>query len=97
MKPVTDPEGVEVSHFISACQPDGKNVLEIGCGHGTLTFQYAKLPGLVVGIDPTESELKLANNNDFASEVNVGFVVAKGEALPFPAHFFDIVVFASSL
>jgi ubiquinone/menaquinone biosynthesis C-methylase UbiE len=97
MKPSVDPEGVEVSHFITACQPEGKKVLEIGCGHGTLTFEYAKLPGLVIGIDPLESELKLAKNNDRSPEMCIGFSTAKAEALPFPAQYFDIVVFASSL
>jgi ubiquinone/menaquinone biosynthesis C-methylase UbiE len=97
MKPVVDPEGVEVSHFITACQPEGKKILEIGCGPGTLTFQYAKLPALVIGIDPSESELKLANNDDRSSQVKVDFTVAKAESQPFPPHIFDIVVFASSL
>jgi len=46
MRYIHDPEGVEVSHLISACQPRGKKILEIGCGHGTLTFQYAGLPRL---------------------------------------------------
>jgi ubiquinone/menaquinone biosynthesis C-methylase UbiE len=97
MRPVTDPEGVEVSHFISACQPSGKNVLEIGCGHGNLTFQYAGLPRKIIGIDPEKSELLLAKDNKLTSEMNTSFISAMGEALPFPGQFFDIVLFASSL
>jgi ubiquinone/menaquinone biosynthesis C-methylase UbiE len=97
MKPITDPEGVEVSHIISACQPPGKKILEIGCGHGNLTFQYAGLPRYIFGIDPEKSELLLAKDNAFVSEKNISFILAKGEALPFPWQFFDIAIFASSL
>jgi ubiquinone/menaquinone biosynthesis C-methylase UbiE len=96
MRPVTDPEGVEVSHLISACQPIRKNILEIGCGHGNLTFQYAGLPRKLMGIDLEASELLLAKNNTLASEMNVSFTCAMGEALPFPARYFEIVIFASS-
>jgi len=94
---IHDPEGVEVSHFISACQPSGKKMLEIGCGHGNLTFQYAGLPGLVVGIDPEESELSLAKGDKRASDLGISFIQAKGEGLPYPNQCFDIAIFASSL
>jgi ubiquinone/menaquinone biosynthesis C-methylase UbiE len=97
MRPVTDPEGVEVSYLISACQPTGKKVLEIGCGRGNLTFQYAGLPHTIMAIDPEKSELLLAKDNKLSSEMNVSFINAMGETLPFPAQFFDIVLFASSL
>ena len=97
MKPVVDPEGVEVSHLLSACQLEGKKILEIGCGHGSLTHQYADLPSLIVGIDPVYTELILARDDQPASTGNVAFLSAKGEGIPLPAQFFDIVLFASSL
>jgi ubiquinone/menaquinone biosynthesis C-methylase UbiE len=97
MRPVTDPECVEVSHLISACQPRGKNILEIGCGRGKLTFQYAGLPRMTVGIDPEKSELLLARADKLTSEMKISFILAMGEAMPFPSQFFDIAVFASSL
>ena len=97
MTRVHDPEGVEVSQLTSACQPSGKKILEIGCGHGSLTFQYAGLPRLIIAIDPIESELLLAKENKITTEKNISFIRAMGEGLPFPAHCFDIAVFASSL
>jgi ubiquinone/menaquinone biosynthesis C-methylase UbiE len=97
MRYIHDPEGVEVSHLISACQPRGKKILEIGCGHGTLTFQYAGLPRLVMGVDPDQSELNLAKGDKRTSEMNISFIRAKGEGLPYPSQCFDIVLFASSL
>jgi ubiquinone/menaquinone biosynthesis C-methylase UbiE len=97
VKPIVDPEGVEVSHFISACQPAGMKILEIGCGHGSLTFQYAHKTNITVAIDPALSELRLANGNQPISNRPIPFPCAKGEALPFPTQFFDCALFASSL
>jgi ubiquinone/menaquinone biosynthesis C-methylase UbiE len=97
MKPVVDPEGVEVTHFISACQPKGKKIIEIGCGHGTLTYQYSSLPTMIMAIDPAQSELIIAKENQPESRKSINFIRAKGEGLPFPAHSFDIALFSSSL
>ena len=97
MKPRVDPEGVEVSHFISASHLAGKKVLEIGCGQGSLTYQYVGLPDLVVGIDSAFSELIACIDHQPAAGKPISLVCAKGEALPFRSQFFDIVIFASSL
>ncbi len=35
----------------------GKRVLEIGCGNGRLTYQYAAEAKLVHGIDPSEKKI----------------------------------------
>jgi 2-polyprenyl-3-methyl-5-hydroxy-6-metoxy-1,4-benzoquinol methylase len=35
----------------------GKRVLEIGCGNGRLTYQYAAEAALVHGIDPSEKKI----------------------------------------
>jgi len=97
MNPRRDPEGAELSHLAAACQPAGRDLLEIGCGAGTLTWQYAGLPRKVVGIDPAAAPLRQAKGAGPAPLPHVAFIQAKGEALPFPAHTFDIVLFASSL
>jgi ubiquinone/menaquinone biosynthesis C-methylase UbiE len=97
MKPIVDPEGMEVSHFISACQPYAKAVLEVGCGDGNLTFQYARLPRMVMAFDPVESKLVDANAKKRASEMRINFFLAEAEGIPFPSQYFDIVAFTSSL
>ena len=38
----------------------GKRVLEIGCGNGRLTWQYAHLADHVTGIDPDEEKIAQA-------------------------------------
>lgn len=39
-----DPDGGEGRHMNNACELSGKIVLEIGCGEGKLTQQYAGIP-----------------------------------------------------
>ncbi len=97
MNPLRDPEGAELSHLVAACLPAGRDLLEIGCGAGTLTWQYAGLPHKVVGIDPAASELRQAKGAGPALLTHVAFIQAKGEALPFRPQAFDIALFASSL
>jgi len=98
-----DPEGAELEHLAAACQLASKQVLEIGCGNGYLTWQYAGLPnrsGLprrVIGIDPNASALHEAISTRPASTQNGSFTQASGAALPFPSQVFDIVIFALSL
>jgi ubiquinone/menaquinone biosynthesis C-methylase UbiE len=95
MKALRDPEGAEVNHIIRSCKLSGKTVLEIGCGEGKLTRQYAGIPSKVVGIDPGKSDLLVAAKN--ISSPNSFFVRSIGESMPFPSEVFDIVIFASSL
>jgi 2-polyprenyl-3-methyl-5-hydroxy-6-metoxy-1,4-benzoquinol methylase len=91
-----DPEGAEVSHLMAACPLPGKRILEIGCGRGKLTWQYAGLPEQIVGIDTDASVLRQAKDDRPASIANVTILQAVGEALPFVPQTFDIVLFASS-
>jgi ubiquinone/menaquinone biosynthesis C-methylase UbiE len=92
-----DPESAELKHLVAACQLSGKSVLEIGCGNGVLTWQYAHLPRRVIGIDPKAAELQEASRARPASRSEAFFIQAMGEALPFPPQTFDLVIFASSL
>jgi ubiquinone/menaquinone biosynthesis C-methylase UbiE len=95
MRPLRDPEGIELSHLVNAIQIDGKNILEIGCGDGKFTFQYSGIARKVFGIDPEISELKIAKRNQ--RSLNTYFIQSKAESLPLPTQNFDIVIFASSL
>jgi len=95
MKAMRDPEGAEVRHIISTCELSGKTILEIGCGEGKLTRQYARMPRKVVGIDPEKTDLLVAVEN--IGTTNSFFIQSIGEKLPFPSGVFEIVIFASSL
>jgi ubiquinone/menaquinone biosynthesis C-methylase UbiE len=95
MKPLRDPEGNELSHLVTVCELADKDILEVGCGDGKFTRQYAKIPRRIVGIDPEISDLHEAMNNK--RPPNSFFIQSKGEQLPFPPQVIDIVIFASSL
>jgi ubiquinone/menaquinone biosynthesis C-methylase UbiE len=95
MRPVRDPEGAELAHLCNACQLVGMKILEVGCGDGKVTRQYAGMAKQVVGVDPEISDLRTARDNRTTS--NVEFLQTIGERMPFPAQVFDIVFFASSL
>ena len=94
MKPIRDPERAELNHLVAACPLTGKQVLEIGCGDGALTFQYARMTQGVVGIDPERSDLLVAKRK---ARFSTSFIQCEGEGLPLPSQVFNIVIFASSL
>jgi cyclopropane fatty-acyl-phospholipid synthase-like methyltransferase len=53
--PVTirvDPEGNETEALFDLVDLDGREVLEIGCGDGRLTWRYADRVGHVTAIEP---------------------------------------------
>ena len=95
MKATRDPECAEVGHLKTTCDLAGKEILEIGCGEGKFTRQYAGMPSRIIGIDPEIADLREALVNK--GTTNSAFIQSIGEKLPFPSQVFDIVIFASSL
>ena len=74
-----------------------KCVLEIGCGEGRLTWQYANKARLVTGIDLDADALRVGiveRPSDL--EAKVHFSHAKSEQLPFSKEAFDITILAWS-
>ena len=74
-----------------------KRVLEVGCGEGRLTWQYAGEARSTFGIDLDTDALRVAvfdRRSDLENKVH--FSVAKSEQLPFSNAMFDIAIFAWS-
>ncbi len=93
-----DPEGIEMGTIQKHANFAGKEVLEIGCGDGRLTFKYADTAKRVIALDPDAERIKTAKaNNPKELSGKLEFRVGKGEELSFPADSFDIVFFTYSL
>jgi SAM-dependent methyltransferase len=81
------------SYLADALVP-GANVLDVGCGPGTITVDIAErvAPGRVVGMDSSDEIVEQAAA--LAKErglTNVEFVVGNAYALDFPNETFDVV------
>lgn len=64
-------------------------VLDVGCGHGKFTLQFASNAKEVVGIDITEGFIATANKRRKTDNIRFLPINADGR-LPFPDHYFDV-------
>jgi SAM-dependent methyltransferase len=67
----------------------GKDVLDYGCGHGMATVVFARMGARVTAFDLSSGYLAEARARAAANEVDVKFVGADAEHLPFADHSFD--------
>jgi len=85
---------------ISAYPPDlkGRRILDVGCGDGRLTFQYAPTAREVLAFDPDRASIEDALDEQAALRVsNVDFRVGSIEHLPARGAPFDVALFSWSL
>jgi ubiquinone/menaquinone biosynthesis C-methylase UbiE len=78
--------------------PADKRILEIGCGDGRLTREYARLARNIVAIDPDHASVAAARRA-FATEGirNVAFRAGTAERVRMGGGAFDIALFSWSL
>ncbi len=72
--------------------PQALTVLEIGCGGGILSEEFAKIGCRVTGLDPSEGSLQTARSHAAAQGFEITYRQGRGEALPFPEASFKVVV-----
>jgi SAM-dependent methyltransferase len=70
---------------------DGKDVLDFGCGHGMAAVVLARRGARVTAFDLSPAYVAEARHRAGANGVDVRFVVADGERLPFADASFDRV------
>ncbi len=66
--------------------------LEVGCGGGLLTEEFAQLGCHMNGIDPSEASLEAARRHAAQENLQIAYRTGVGEALPFPDASFDVVI-----
>jgi ubiquinone/menaquinone biosynthesis C-methylase UbiE len=79
---------------LARIQP-GEQVLDVGCGTGTLAMDVARRvgrAGRVAGIDPGPQQIARARSKAARSNVPIEFQVGVIEQLPFPDQTFDVVL-----
>jgi len=93
-----DPERTETKYLRRFADFADKRVLEIGCGDGRLTRQYAKSASQVAAIDLDVDSLRYAVvDRPSDLENKVLFSRADSTHLPFSKEKFDIAILAWSL
>lgn len=93
-----DPEEMETRVLHELIDFTGKDVLEIGCGDGRMTWRFADSARSVLALDPVALSVEEARAAAPAHlHSNVTFQVADITTAPLPISAFDLVVFSWSL
>lgn len=93
----TDTTGTEKRYILDMLDVENRHILEIGCGDGRMTWQYANLAQNVTAIDVDIDELQSAISNRPADlKDTVTFSAGSAIRLPFKSGSFDHVIFAWS-
>jgi 2-polyprenyl-6-hydroxyphenyl methylase/3-demethylubiquinone-9 3-methyltransferase len=72
-------------------QPEALSVLDVGCGGGILSEEFAKIGCRVTGIDPSGPSLETARKHAVSEALTIDYRQASGERIPFKANTFDMV------
>jgi len=78
---------------LAQLQP-GEQVLDVGCGTGTLAMEVAPRvgsAGRVAGVDPSTQQIARARKKAARRHVPIDFQIGVIEQLPFPDQTFDVV------
>ena len=98
MSYVLDPEGVETRVLHRLVDFQGKDILEIGCGDGRLTWRYADRAASVLAIDPKEGKITLAREHiPEHLRSSVTFQIGDIATLDPPEAAFDIAILSWSI
>jgi ubiquinone/menaquinone biosynthesis C-methylase UbiE len=94
----TDTDRNEIKFLHQLVDVKDKRVLEVGCGEGRLTWQYADAPHSTIAIDLDQDALRIARADRSSDlEHKVHLTCADSLCLPFAKERFDLAILAWSL
>ncbi len=70
----------------------GKTVLDLGCGGGILSEEFARAGAIVTGADMSGASLMAARRHCLAGGLKIDYINCDGSRLPFSGSSFDVVV-----
>jgi ubiquinone/menaquinone biosynthesis C-methylase UbiE len=92
------PAGMELRLIQRHVGLKARRILEIGCGDGRLTRQFAPLASSVVAIEPDAAKIAVARRLAASEGIsNVSFRVAAAERLRLGGDPFEVALFSWSL
>ncbi len=98
MVKIVDPAGIETRVIHELVDFAGKDVVEVGCGDGRMTWRYASMAASVLGLDPDETAIAAAIKATPSELVTrVSFRAEDVAAVKLPPGSFDVAVLAWSL
>lgn len=71
---------------------EGLRFLDIGCGGGLLTEPMARLGATIVGVDPSEKNIKTASVHAAEQGLDIAYRAATAEALAAEGQLFDVIL-----
>ncbi len=95
-----DPENNESRALFEFADFNGKNVLEVGCGDGRLTWHYADKVAHVTAIEPSAGQVFIAKENlpnDLQGKVEFHVATLEDFAAKSKSSVFDLVILSYSL
>jgi ubiquinone/menaquinone biosynthesis C-methylase UbiE len=98
MSAMLDPEEAETRVIHDLIDFSGKDVLDVGCGDGRMTWRFADQAHSILGLDPAAASIEQARLDTPAHlRSNVAFEVADITTAQLPAEAFDVVALSWSL
>lgn len=75
----------------------GLKILDVGCGGGLLSEEFARQGAMVTGIDISEPALIIARKHALLNNLNIEYKIGSAEEIPVSNDKFDIVICADCL
>lgn len=97
-RPIRDPDEIETQVIRNLVDFKGKDVLEVGCGEGRMTWRYADIARSVLAIDPDEDAIAIATEQTPSKlRSRVAFMATDITQLALAEDAFDIAILSWSI